>query len=244
VIVNESFARRYFKDRSPVGYRLAMGIGPNIKPNIEIIGVVKDFNRRNLRDVETEHVFFPYWDRSTDNGTFYVKMRGNPDAAFASIRALVRQVNPALPVGEPITFEEQIARSVWVERALATLSSSFGLIALLLSVVGLYGVMSLVVANRTQEIGVRMALGATRSTAVWLIAREVLIMIGAGTAIALPSAWAMRRLVQAQLFGISAIDAPTIAVASGFLLLVALGAAVLPAWRAASVSPIEALRAD
>lgn len=244
VIVNESFARRYFKDRSPVGYRLGIGTGPNVNPSIEIIGVVKDFNRRNLRDEEVEHVFFPYWDRSTDNGTFYVKMRGNPDAAFSAIRALVRQVDPALPVGEPITFEEQIERSVWVERAVATLSSAFGLTALLLSVVGLYGVMSLVVTNRTQEIGVRMALGATRSDAVWLIVRDVLTMLAVGTAVALPSVWALRRLVQAQLFGISAVDGPTIAIASCFLALISLGAAILPAWRAASVNPIEALRVE
>jgi ABC-type antimicrobial peptide transport system permease subunit len=104
--------------------------------------------------------------------------------------------------------------------------------------------MSLVVTNRTQEIGVRMALGATRSAAIWLIVRDVLMMIVIGTTIALPSAWALRRVVQTQLFGINAIDGPTIAVASCFLALVALGAATLPAWRAASVSPIEALRME
>ena len=125
---------------------------------------------------------------------------------------------------------------------LATLSSGFGAIALLLSVVGLYGVMSFVVTHRTQEIGVRLALGATRSAVVWLIVRDALVMIGAGTAIALPCAWALRRLVEAQLFGVSAVDGPTIAAASGLLALVALGAAMLPAWRAASVSPTEALR--
>jgi len=89
-----------------------------------------------------------------------------------------------------------------------------------------------------------MALGATRSVAVWLIVRDVLIMIGSGTAIALPSAWAVRRLIQAQLFGISAVDGPTIAIATCFLALVALGALTLPAWRAASVSPIDALRVE
>ena len=244
VIVNESFARRYFKDRSPIGYRIGIGTGPKVNPTIEIIGVVEDFNRRNLRDEGIEHVFFPYWDRDTDNGTFYVKLRGKPDAAYASIRALVHEVDPTLPVGEPITFEEQIERSVWVEKALATLSSAFGMIALLLSVVGLYGVMSLVVTQRTQEIGVRMALGATRLSAVWLIVRDVLIITGLGTGIALPSAWVLRRLIQAQLFGVSAFDGPTIAVASCLLALVALGAATLPAWRAASVNPIDALRLE
>src|SRR5262249_21784976 len=142
VVVNETFARQYFKGSSPVGSRLGLGTGPNVTPQIEIIGVVKDFNRRSLRDEEVQHVFFPYWDRLTDNGTFYVKMRGSPDTAFASIRSLVRQVNPALPVTEPITFQEQIDRSLWAESALAVISSALGLIALLLSVVGLYGVMS------------------------------------------------------------------------------------------------------
>ena len=112
----------------------------------------------------------------------------------------------------------------------------------MLSVVGLYGVMAFVVTHRTQEIGVRLALGATRATAVWLIIRDALVMIGAGTAIALPCAWALGRLVEAQLFGVRAVDGPTIALASCLLVLVALSAAMLPAWRAASVSPTEALR--
>jgi len=124
------------------------------------------------------------------------------------------------------------------------LSSAFGLVALLLSVVGLYGVMSLVVINRTQEIGVRMALGAARSSAVWMIVRDVLIMLGAGTAIALPISWVLNRLIKEQLFGITAVDGPTIAVAIFFLALVSLGAATFPAWRAASVNPVEALRAE
>lgn len=102
--------------------------------------------------------------------------------------------------------------------------------------------MSFVVTQRTQEIGVRLALGATRSAAVWLIIRDASIMIGAGTLIALPAAWALRRLVEAELFGVGAFDGPTIALACGVLALVALGAAMLPAWRAASVSPTEALR--
>jgi ABC-type antimicrobial peptide transport system permease subunit len=116
------------------------------------------------------------------------------------------------------------------------------MIALLLSVVGLYGLLSFVVTRRTQEIGVRLALGATRPNAVWLIVRDAVIMIGAGTIMALPCVWALSRLVEAELFGVSAVDGATIALASSLLALVALGAAMLPAWRAASVSPTEALR--
>jgi ABC-type antimicrobial peptide transport system permease subunit len=124
------------------------------------------------------------------------------------------------------------------------LSSGFGAIALLLSVVGLYGVMSFVVTRRTREIGVRLALGATRTAALWLIVRDALTMIGAGAAIALPCAWALRRLVEAELFGVRAFDGPTIGIAICLLALVALGGAMFPAWRAASVSPTEALRLE
>jgi len=125
---------------------------------------------------------------------------------------------------------------------LATLLGGFGSIALLLSIVGLYGVMSFVVTQRTQEIGVRMALGATRSAVVWLIVRDALVVIVVGIAIALPSAWVLRRLVEAQIFGVRAVDGPTIAGASCVLAFVALGAAMLPAWPAASIRPSDALR--
>ena len=186
-------------------------------------------------------MFFNFWDQNSGDGTFYLTLRGSADSAFGSLRALVAQVDPALPVSMT-TFEDQVDRSLRTERMLATLSGGFGAIALALSVIGLYGVMSFVVTNRTREIGVRLALGGTRSAVVWLIVRDALAMIGAGTAIALPCTWALRRLVEAQLFGIRAFDAPTIALASSLLALVALGAAWFPAWRAASVSPTEALR--
>lgn len=241
VIVNESFARRYFKDRSPVGHRLGLGNRPDTVTDIEIIGVVRDFSRRTLRDDAVELFFLPFWDQSSADGTFYLRTRDSADATLGSIRAAVAQVDPALPVSLR-TVDEQIDQSLRTERMLATLSSAFGAVALLLAVVGLYGVMSFIVTQRTQEIGVRLALGATRASAVWFIVRDALIMIGAGTAIALPSAWALRRLVEAELFGVGALDGPTIALASGLLALVALGAAMLPAWRAASINPTDALR--
>jgi predicted permease len=240
IIVNESFARRYFGRRSPVGDRVAIG-----DRSIEIVGMVADFSRRSLRDdPNPEHIFFPFDQTGplAGDGTFYVKVRGKPESAFASIRAAVSRVSATLPLLGLTTLEDRIVRALRPERMLATLSSGFGAIALLLSAVGLYGVMSVVVTQRTQEIGVRLALGATRPAAVWLIVRDALIMIGAGTAIALPSAWALRRLVEAQLFGIGAFDGPTVAVASGVLAVVALGAATLPAWRAAVLPPMVAIR--
>jgi ABC-type antimicrobial peptide transport system permease subunit len=139
-------------------------------------------------------------------------------------------------------FEDQVERSLRTERMLASLSTAFGTLALLLAVIGLYGVMAFVVTQRTQEIGLRMALGASRAAALWLIMRDAAVMIAAGTLIALPSAWALRRFVEAELFGVSSLHVPTIVVASAVLALVGFGAALLPAWRAATVNPTDALR--
>ena len=188
-------------------------------------------------------MYFHFWDRDSDGGTFYVKVRGSGDSAFAAIRAAVAQVDPALPVSLT-TFDEQIERSLRNERMLAALSTGFAVMALLLSAVGLYGVMSFVVTQRTQEIGIRLALGATRRAAVWLVVRDALIMVGAAAAIALPSAWALKRLVEAELFGVRAFDGPTVALAMAVLAVVTLGGVMVPAWRAASLSPTDALRLE
>lgn len=243
VIVSESFARRYFGDRNPVGDRVGFGIGPGVATSTEIIGVVKGFTRRSLRD-ESEQVFVPYWDRGTGGGTFYVRVHGDPEAAFASMYRAVGQVDPTLPVVDMIAVDGQIDKSLATERMLATLSSGFGAIALLLSAVGLYGVMSFVVTNRTREIGVRMALGATRSGISWLVGRDAAVMLATGIAIALPCAWLLRRFVESQLYGVQATDQITVAAAVSFLALVALLAAIIPARRAARIEPVTALRQD
>jgi predicted permease len=241
VIVNESFARRYFQDENPIGARLGLGARPDTRADIEIIGVVKDFSRRSLRDEQLEIIFLPYWDRDSSDGTLYLRLRDHAGTAAASIRAAVAAVDPALPV-TLTTFDEQIDRSLRTERLLASLSSAFGVLALLLAVIGLYGVMSFVVIQRTQEIGVRMALGATRATALWLIFADASMMITAGMVLALPAVWAVRRLVESQLFGVSVLHLPTLAGAAAVLIGVGLAAALLPAWRAASVNPTDALR--
>jgi predicted permease len=247
VIVNENFARRYFAGRSPVGHRVGVGTQPNIPASIEIVGMVKDFSFRFLRDdAEPEHVFFPFAQTGplAGNGTFYIKVRDEPASASAPVRAAVAAFDPRLSLVSLRSVDDQIGRVLRPERALAALTSGFGAVALLIAVVGLYGVMSFVVTRRTREIGIRLALGATRANAVWLIIRDAMIMIGAGAAIALPTAWALRYLVEAQLFGVRAFDGPTLAMASGLLAIVAVAAAMLPAWRAASASPTDALRAE
>ena len=243
-IVNETFARRYFGNRSPLGARVGLGNRPDSRADIPIIGVVREVNRRSLRDQDLDQLFLNFWDNQSENGAFYVRVRSNPQSAAASIRSVVSAVDPALPVRSLTTLDAQIDRSLSTERALAILSTGFGAVALIISVIGLYGVMAFVVNRRRREIGVRVALGATQRVAVWLIVRDALAMIAGGLAVALPLVWALRRLVESQLFGVGAFDARTIAIAMIGLVLAALAAATIPAWRASRIHPGVVLRTE
>jgi ABC-type antimicrobial peptide transport system permease subunit len=177
-------------------------------------------------------------------GHFYVKVRGTPEQAAESIRSIVHHADPALPITYFRTVSEQVNRSLNTERILATLSGGFGALALVLSLVGLYGVMSFVVTQRTREIGIRIALGARQSAAMWLVLRDAIVMIAAGTAVALPCVAVLGRLVESQLFGVTATDPITITVTTLLLAAAALSAALIPAYGAARVNPTDALRAE
>jgi predicted permease len=240
VIVNEAFVERYFGGRNPLGARVAMGSAPDAKPDSEIVGVVENISYRNVREL-WEQAYFPIGTEMSGSN-FYVRYRGTAESAFRSIRAILRDADPTLPISYFRTVDEQIDRSLNTERMLAALSSSFGMLALLLSLVGLYGVISFVVNQRTREIGIRLALGATRVSTIWLVLRDAMVMITAGTAIALPCVWALGHLVESQLYDVTPTDPVTIFAATLALCSTALGAALIPALRAAAVNPIEALR--
>src|SRR6266542_34283 len=242
-IVNQAFVTRYLAGREPLGARICQGAGPDAQPNIEIVGVVADFSYRGLRE-DSEQAYFPIFESDDTGGNFYVKVRGTSEATFQSIRTIVHNADPALPITYFRTLEEQVNRSLNTELMLAALSGSFGTLALLLSLVGLYGVMSFVVTRRTREIGIRLALGATRGSAIWLVLRDALVMITIGTAIALPCVAALGRLVESQLFGVKPTDPLAIAAATLLLTSAAIGAALIPAYRASTVNPTEALRFD
>ena len=243
-IVNQAFVKRYLAGRDPLGVRIARGGGgPDIKPTSPIVGVVADMSYRGLRD-NSEQVFFPLFEHDDTGATFYIKVRGAPEQAIPSIRRLVRQADPRLPILWFRTLDDQVNRSLTTERLLAALSGSFGALALLLSLVGLYGVMSFVVTRRTREIGIRLALGATGASAIRLVLRDAAAMIAAGMAIALPCVAALGKLVQSQLFGVTATDPSTVAAAALVLAAGAFAAAFIPAWRASNVNPTDALRLE
>ncbi|HZQ54011.1 MAG TPA: FtsX-like permease family protein [Bryobacteraceae bacterium] len=240
-IVNEAFVKRYLGGRNPLGARICQGSGPDAKPNTEIIGVVSNFSYRGIRE-QSEQAYFPFEREGA--ATFYVRVHGNAESSFQSLRAIVHSIDPTLPMTNFRTVGEQVDRSLNTERMLAALSTSFGTLALLLSLVGLYGVMSFVVTQRTREIGIRLALGADRWSAIWLVLRDALAMIVAGIAIGLPVAWALGRLVESQLYNVKPFDPAVIAIAILVLCAAGLGSALIPAHRASGVNPTDALRAE
>jgi predicted permease len=240
-IVNESFVRRYFGDRDPIGARIGIGNRPDTRVEIEVVGVASNFSYRGVREAD-DQAFFPYFEGPVGGGNFYVRTRAASGASFQAVRDAVRQVDPGLTVAQLRTVDDQLDRSLANERLLAALAAAFAGLAVLLAVVGLYGVTSFVVTRRTREIGIRLALGSSRAAALRLILADTAAMVAGGLAIALPAVWALGRLVQSQLFGLSALDATTIAGAALLMAAVALGASAVPACRAARVSPTEALR--
>jgi predicted permease len=240
-VVNEAFVKRYLAGRNPLGVRIGTGEGPEVKPNAEIVGVVSNFAYRNVRE-DSEQVYFPF--QYNGGGTFYVRVHGKPEAAFPSLRAIVRSVTPGLAITDLQTVEQQVDRSLNTERILATLSSAFGVIALFLSLVGLYGVMSFVVSKRTREIGIRLALGATRASAIRLVLHDALAMIVLGIVISLPVVFAFGRLLESQLYDVKPADPAAIATAILALGVTGFCASLIPAHRASNINPTDALRAE
>jgi ABC-type antimicrobial peptide transport system permease subunit len=210
---------------------------------MEIIGVVKDFKYLGVRDAVTRQALIPYLGLPfAINMTSYVRTAMPPEQAFNLIRRTVANLDPNLPVYNMRTLENTIDESLLNERMVASLSAMFGALATLLAVVGLYGVMAYTVEQRTREIGIRVALGAQRGNVVWLVMKEVVVMVGIGFAIGLPAAWLSSKLVASLLYGIQPDDPVSIAAAMAVLAGIALLAGYIPAARASRVDPLRALR--
>jgi predicted permease len=242
-IVNERFARRFFKDSAALGRHIGMGGNPGTKLDIEIVGIARDTKYESMRDEVPVEVYEPYMQTNFVIGmTAYVRTSRQPEQAFASLRQLVNKLDANLPVSAMKTLEKQQEESLSTERLVATLSAAFGILATLLAAIGLYGVMAYTVAQRTREIGVRIALGAETSDVLWMVMKEVAVLAAIGIAIGLVASYGITRFAQSQLYGIQANDTFTITLATLGIVSVAIAAGFIPARRAARVDPIRALR--
>lgn len=243
VVVNETFAKRYFGNESPVGYHLGFGGAPDTVPDMEIIGVVEDAKYENLRDDVPRQVFTMYQqnDWATEM-TAYVRTSVSSDAMFESIRREVQDLDATMPIFDMNTMEDQLDRSLAVERLTAFLSGAFGLLAAVLAFVGLYGVTAYGVTRRSAELGLRMALGATGRAVTSMVLKEVLWLAAIGVAISLPCVWFLGRLVESQLYGVAPRDPVTIVLATTALVAVTIVAGALPAVRASRLNPVSVLR--
>jgi predicted permease len=242
-IINEKLAKKYFPEGRALGRHIGMGGDPGTKTDIEVVGIFRDMKYEGMRDEVPIETIEPYEQMDFTLGmSVYIRTARDPEQMFSAARRAVQQVDPTLPVVDMKTLEKQVDNSLVTERLVATLSSAFGVLATLLASIGLYGVMAYTVARRTREIGIRMALGAATGNVVWLVMKEVLILVGVGIVLGLGASWGLTRYVQKELYGIQPNDLMTIVLATIGIACVALAAGYVPALRATRVDPIRALR--
>jgi predicted permease len=244
-IINEAMAKRFFAGRDPVGLHFGWGAGNGTKTDIEIVGVMGDSKSIDLRQSMRPFALTPYtqMERAAD-ATFYVRTDSNPAALGATLRETVRKFDANLPIYDLKTLAAGVDELAYTDRLVTVFALCIGLLAALLAALGLYGVMAHVVARRTREIGIRMALGATTGNVAWMILREIVAMCAMGLATGLVVAYLLGRVIETQLYGVKASD-PFVFVFSAVLLaIVAMIAGLLPARKAATVDPMVALRYD
>jgi predicted permease len=240
-VISEALADRLFPGASALGKRFGRG-GPAHSEDIEVVGVVKDAKYEDLMEEQRAMAYYPYTQSIQYLSNFEVNFSGEAGAIVGETQRAIKEVNRDLPIVEAVRMSEQVGRSLVQQKLIARLSSFFGLLALLLACIGLFGIMSYSVAKRTNEIGIRMALGADRGDVLRLVMREGLAPVLIGVGIGLPAAFAGARLITSLLFGLTPADPLTICVATMLLLAVAALAGYLPARKASRVDPITALR--
>ncbi len=243
-IINQSFAKRYLPAGDPIGRRFGL-VTDTVLPDIVVIGVIPDTKYRDLRETPPPQADFPYFqDNQQRFMNVYVRTQGDPRLFLDQVQKRMSQFDPHVPIVGLETMDDRIGWSLKTERLVASLSAVFGGLAVLLAVIGLYGVMAYVVTRRTREIGIRVALGAMRGSIVGLIMREVVILIGAGMAAGAVLALLMSQWVRSQLFGLSPNDPATFTAAAACLALAAGVAGLVPALRAGRVDPVTAIREE
>jgi predicted permease len=244
-MVNEAFAKYFCPDENPIGRRFGFGDEEKDSQDIEIVGVVGDARFAGVQEDPTRMAFMPILQ--VQNQFAYmsdleIRTEGDPLAMASTVRSAIAQVDDKVPIVNTLSLSGQLEASLRQERLIATLVSLFGLLAMILASIGLYGLMAHRVARRTNEIGIRMALGAERRSIVWMVMRETMTLVAIGICVGIPASVGAGRLISNQLFGLSPTDPLTIATAAILLTIVAVFAGYLPARRASRVDPIVALR--
>jgi len=242
VIISEHTAKKLFPGINPIGRHYSVGTDNKPEDDVTVIGVVKDVKFDQLGEQPVNLDYLPYSQRAWGFGNFEVRYVGDFGSVAAAVQQTIHSVDHNLPITDVTTLDDQVARSITDQRIVAQLSAFFGALAVFLSCIGIYGVMSYVVTRRTNEIGIRMALGAGRPNMLWMILREVVGLVSIGIVIGIPATLAGDRLVSNMLFGLKPTDPATLVGATVILLIVASIAGFLPARRASLVDPMVALR--
>jgi predicted permease len=241
-VVNETAARALFPDGSPIGRRF--GFDKEKSTDVEIVGVIHDTKYSNVRDAPPPTVYQPYMQGTPRGMSVVLRTAGDPSALVESVRVAVRRVDRALPLTNIATQTEQIERRFAQERLFANAYLLFGALALTIASIGLFGLMSYNVSRRTNEIGIRIALGAGRPTILRMVLGESLVVVAVGITIGLAVALAAGSLVTTVLYGLDPADPATMMFAAALIVAVTLVAAYMPARRAARVDPMVALRQE
>jgi len=243
-VIGETVAKRFFPGRNPLGMKFCFGGGDKVKPDITVVGVVRDINQDHVKSVtENPYVYVPYSQRkSLDGMSFYVNTERDPLQLASAMQSVVRDTDPNLPVYNLKTLDRIVEEDLFGARMVAVLSGAFAVLAALLAALGIYGVLAFLVVQRTREIGIRMAIGAEAGDIRKLIVKEVGSMLIVGVVIGLPLAYVLARLSESLLFGVKASNPSIYAVGLVLIAIVAVVACYAPARRATRVDPLVALR--
>jgi putative ABC transport system permease protein len=244
VVIDEQFVKKYFQHGNPIGKRITFGAAPGKTDStwITIVGVVGHAAHEGLDAEPRIQYYFPYAQTGGRQMAVTVRTAGSPLAMLPAVRNAVHGVDRDLPLSNVNTMDKLVESSVGQRKLSMILLGVFSTIALLLASIGIYGVMSYSVAQRTRELGIRMALGAARLSVLRLVVRQGIALALSGVAIGLVAAFALTRFLSNQLYGVGATDPATFATVSGTLILIALLATLMPALRATRVDPVVALR--
>jgi predicted permease len=245
-VINETMARRFFPDGSPIGHRFAMGETPDHPGDTEVIGVVKDAKYTELDEGSLMAAYFPCTQMTGFYGNLLVRYApgANRQEIISRTRSSIAQINPNILVDNVSSLEEQVDRSIATQALIARLSGFFGVLAVFLACMGIYGLLSYSVARRTSELGIRLALGAQTPMLLWMILRECIVLLALGLAVGVPIALSSTHILKSLLYELSPLDPMAISIAIVSVAVMTLVAAWLPARRATRIDPMRALRAE